>query len=216
MNFDHFKSQVANNKIIVDELWYKKCSAINIQFKFNEYEQGKFNELQFEILNKTGESLLTCPAEALHISLAFILNVKDNSHQNKDHIWKEIQTECIENLRNIANKQKTIKIEFKQLIATNNAVIAVAFDNTEVQNLRSKIKQIEPIKKLTANESNIVHTTLFRYKRKLLEPKSFQKKLDTCKVNIPVTIQEFKIIKELRYPSVETETIGTFEFENNK
>jgi len=212
MCFEHFAELVKQNKLVFDELWLRKCLAVNIQYGFDSVTRGKLNELQSIILQKTGESLLVCPPESLHISIAFILNVKDNRYIDKENTWNEIREECFVKLENIACEQHAISISFNKLVATDSAVIVVAPDSGEINELRRRIKQIEPIGKWARNNAEIVHTTLFRYKEKLKAPQIFQEKLTGCVVNIPLVIKRYDVIKELRYPSIETEVLGSFAF----
>ena len=212
MNLNHFSEKVAKNEIIIDSLWYKECSAINIQYFFDQKEQLFFQSLQSNILKKSGEPLLICPPNSLHISISFVLNVKETFQNSKDQIWENIKDECLEELDFVAQTQAVIKVVFEKLIATDSAVIAIAPDIEAIQELRRKINKVEPIRKWGKNYSNIVHTTLFRYKEKLNNPVRFQHILDEYRVNCHVTIPQFDLVKELRYPSIETELIKSFSF----
>ena len=204
---ERYSSLVLDNKIIVDDLWKRKCLGYNIQYVFPDEQLDSIVEIQRRINKQESSNLYLLPRQSLHISIAWILATRVQYDQSKDQIWKNIESECYAKLERISKSFSEYTVHFKNVVATDTAIILTAKDNGETAEIRKMILNQLPIPEMTNNNSQIIHTTLFRYARPLKDPASFLKQISNIQLDLPIKINSMSIRKELIYPSIKSELL---------
>jgi len=203
---------VARNELIVDQFWKKHCFAVNIQFLLPTPIQKEFSQIQQFLLQGNKEALRKCPTETLHISVAFLIGVKQTYSHDRQELWENIESRCLHSIEHICKKQKAFTITFNRLVATDSAIIIVGTDCGEMQKVRHSLVSNVPIPKETSNGFDIIHSTLFRYRGPLDQPAKLLNYVNCWSAEIPVNIDGISVIKEFVYPSLKIEPIKSFRF----
>lgn len=204
---ERFFSEVSQNQIQVDKEWNNNCLGYNIQFVLPTDVCDQLKIVQQKILETEPNSLYCCPEDSLHIAISWILATRNNYQKPKDEWWKIIGKDCKSGLDKISTESSKFVVNFTNIVATNTAIIALAYDNGEMAKLRQKINTLLPIPIETENKAEIIHSTLFRYAKPLNNPQLLLKVIDGMQLNIPVVIDSLVIRKELIYPSLKSEPL---------
>ena len=139
--------------------------------------------------------------------LCHLLFVHNLIHFNKDDLWREIGENCQSKLKQISSNFPTFTVNFTDIVATNAAIIALAYDDGKMAILKQEIKRLLPIPQETDNKAEIIHTTLFRYAKPLNDPRRLLELVGGFQPQIPVVIDSLSIRKELVYPSLQSELL---------
>jgi hypothetical protein len=149
-----------------------------------------------------------CPEKTLHVSLAWLVAVHASYRVDKDSLWKRHAEEWIAELRRIAAQSVGFRITYEHVVATDSAVIALAQPSEPVNRMREMIRERLRLPAETRNEADLVHTTLFRYRGALCDPKKLLAMLEDTRADATAEIEELVVTKELVYPSLEAEALG--------
>lgn len=204
---ERFFSEVAGNQIQIDKDWGSRCLGHNIQFLMPPTVCTQLNSIQQEILKIEPDSLYYCPEHSLHITIGWILATRQAYSRPKDDLWREIGENCQSKLKQISSNFPTFTVNFTDIVATNAAIIALAYDNGKMAILRQEIKRLLPIPQETDNKAQIIHTTLFRYAKPLNDPRRLLELVGGFQPQIPVVVDSLSIRKELVYPSLQSELL---------
>lgn len=208
---ERFFSEVAENQIQIDKDWGFPCLGYNIQFVLPAVVCARLSSIQQEILKTEPDSLYYCPEHSLHTTITWILATRHTYSKPKDELWEAIEKDCKTGLKKISTSFPSFTVNFTDIVATNAAIIALAYDNEEMTNLRQTIKAVLPILQETENKAEIIHTTLFRYAKPFNNPRRLLELVGGFQVETPVTIDNLAIRKELVYPSLESELLYSVE-----
>ncbi len=96
-------------------------------------------------------------------------------------------------------------IEFHSLVATDTAVIALGTDDGSIATLRKKIMNSLPAPPTQKDTLDLIHTTLFRYRGPLEEPRLFAEAVGNVSFKVAAKVDRIAIVKEIVYPSIESE-----------
>lgn len=204
---EHFFSEVAENQIQIDKEWGSQCLGYNIQFVLPAVVCTQLNTIQQEILKTEPDSLYYCPEHSLHTTVTWILATRHTYSRPKDELWETIGEDCQTKLKQLSSDFPSFTVNFTDIVATNAAIIALAYDNREMATLRQVIKRSLPIPQETENKAEIIHTTLFRYAKPLTDPRRLLELIGGFQPKIPVVINSLSIRKELVYPSLQSELL---------
>src|SRR4028119_1791890 len=80
------RGKVARNEVRVDGLWARPCQAYNVQIELDPRAKASLGEAQ-QALKRAEPSLLVCPQETLHVSVAWLLAVHAGDPAGKDALW---------------------------------------------------------------------------------------------------------------------------------
>jgi hypothetical protein len=205
-----FHEVVSCNRIRPSELWGLPCSGWNIQALLTPDAVQTLGRVQASLLVSEPESLYCCPPEALHLSVAPILESAKEYAFDKETWWSEIGGDCAIQLQAVMTGIPAFSVTYTRLIATDSAVIAVGVDNGSLARIREAIRHALPIPTETAAPPDILHTTLFRYCTPLRDPVGFLESLDrfaTELMAITTRIDRLYIRRELCYPSLASEVV---------
>jgi hypothetical protein len=199
--------KVARNEVRVDPLWARPCRAYNVQIELDARTRASLGKTQ-QILKQAEPNLVACLQKTLHVSIAWLLAVHASYRGPKDSIWERHGEEWTAELSRIAAQSTGFRITYEHVAATDSAVIAIARPSEPVNRIREMIRERLRLPSETCNESNLVHTTLFRYRGQLSDPTKFLAMLEDVSVDAKADVDELIISKELVYPSLEAEVLA--------
>src|SRR5919112_3114391 len=199
--------RVARNEVRASPLWARPCLAYNVQIELDPSAKVSLGKVQ-QSLHRAEPSLLACPQETLHVSLAWLLAVHASYPVAKDSLWERHGEGWMTELARIAAESTGFRIAYEHIVATDSAVIALAEPTEPVNRIRQMIRERLRLPSETRNEADLVHTTLFRYRAPLSDPEKFLAVLDDTSAEAAAEVDELVVSKELMYPSLEAEELA--------
>jgi hypothetical protein len=201
------RERVARNELRASPLWAQPCLAYNVQIELDPRAKASLGKVQ-QSLHQAEPSLLACPRESLHVSVAWLLAVHASYTVPKSSLWERRGEEWTTELDRIAAQSRGFRIAYEHIVATDTAVIALAGPTEPVNRIRQMIRERLLLPSETRNEADLVHTTLFRYRDALSDPEKFLAKLEDTSAEAAVGVDELVVSKELVYPSLEAEVLA--------
>lgn len=166
------REKVARNEVRGSPLWAQSCRAYNVHIELDPRTKASLENTQ-QVLKRAEPTLVACPRQGLHVSIAWLLAVHASYPVAKDSLWKHHGEEWTMELNRIAAQSKGFRITFEHVVATDSAVIALAEPTEPVNRIRRMIRERLRLPSETRNEADLVHTTLFRYRGPLPDPEKF-------------------------------------------
>ena len=200
------RERVARNEVRVSPLWAQPCRAYNLHIELDARTKSSLGKTQ-QALERVEPSLLACPREGLHVSIAWLLAVHASYPVSKDLLWERQGEEWMAELNRIAAESTGFRITYEHVVATDSAVIALAEPSEPVNRIREMIHERLTLPSETRNEAELVHTTLVRYRGRLHDPEKFLAKLGGMSAEATTEVDELIVSRELVYPSLETEVL---------
>jgi hypothetical protein len=202
---------VARNEVRASPLWAQPCLAYNVQIELDPRAKASLGKVQ-QSLHQAEPSLLACPRETLHVSVAWLLAVHASYPIPKDSLWERHGEKWTTELNRIAAESAAFRITYREVVATDSAVIALAEPVEPVNRIRQVIRERLRLPSETRNEADLVHTTLFRYRGPLRDPERFLALLENTSAEAAAAaaaeVDELVVSKELVYPSLEAEVLA--------
>jgi hypothetical protein len=199
------RETVARNEVKVSPLWARPCRAYNVQIELDPRARASLEKTQQGIL-RAEPKLLVCPPRTLHVSVAWLLAVHAGYPVSKDAIWERYGAGWAAEMKRIAARSAGFRISYGRIVATDSAVIALAEPTGPVNRIRRMIRDRLRLPPETRNGADLVHTTLFRYRGPLSDPRRFLATLESTSAETEV--DELVVSRELVYPSLETEALA--------
>jgi 2'-5' RNA ligase len=200
------REKMARNEVRVSPLWARPCRAYNVQIEPDPGTKASLEQIQ-QRLKRAEPNLLVCPKETLHVSIAWLLAVHASYPVAKDSLWERHAEEWTAELARIAAGSRGFRITYEHVVATDSAVIALAWPTEPVNRIRKMIRERLSLPPETRNKADLVHTTLFRYRGALSDPGKFLAMLEDESADATTEVDELVVSKELVYPSLETEVL---------
>ena len=201
------REKVVRNEVRVSELWAQPCRAYNVQIGLDQRTRSSLEKIQQRIY-QAEPNLLVCTGRTLHVSVAWLIAVHASYPVAKDTLWERHGEEWMAELRRIAAHSPGFPITYEHVVATDSAVIALARPGEPVNRIRGMIRERLSLPPETRNEADLVHTTLFRYRGALSDPRKLLTMLEDTSVDATTEVEELVVSKEMVYPSLEAEVLG--------
>ncbi len=203
------REKVARNEVRVSPLWAQPCRAYNVHIELDPRTKTSLEKTQ-QALKLAEPTLLMCPQQTLHVSIAWLLAVHASYPVPKDSLWKRHAEEWTTELDRIAAESAAFRITYREVVATDSAVIALAEPTEPVNRIRQMIRECLRLPTETRNEADLVHTTLFRYHGPLRDPERFLAMLEDTSAGAAAAgeVDELVVSKELVYPSLKAEVLA--------
>jgi hypothetical protein len=201
------REKVARNEVRVSPLWAQSCRAYNVQIELDPRTKASLEKTQ-QVLKRAEPTLVACPQQSFHVSIAWLLAVHASYPVPKDSLWERHGEEWTTELNRIAAQSTAFRITYEHVVATDSAVIALAEPTEPVNRIRRKIRERLQLPSETRNEADLVHTTLFRYRGPLCDPEKFFAMLEDTSAEAAAEVDELVVSKELVYPSLKAEVLA--------
>jgi hypothetical protein len=198
-----FAQDVIANRVRPSQDWNKGCHAYNVHIEPEESARVQFTEVQ-AALGAVEPDLLICPADTLHVSVAWLLAVHADYGEPKQAIWARHGKQWCAQLAHIAAEHRSFVLSFRWLVVTDTSVIVLATPTEPVQQLRAAIRARLVLPPQTKNDADIVHITLARYRSPLADPAGLLAKAHATLLNAPSTASALVVSEEQVFPSLAT------------
>jgi hypothetical protein len=200
---------VRSNSVKIDPQWHADCRAFNIQVALPGDAKRALGEFQ-DAIQDVEPDLLRCPVDTLHISLMPLLAVRVEYSRPKEELWDESAPRWLRALEDAVSTETSISLHFRQVVATDAAVVVVAAPVEPVNELRRRIASRLELPPAPPPLPTLVHTSIFRYGSPLRDPETFLATVNALRPSVPLTIVELTVSREVVYPSIVVEEIQTF------
>ena len=119
------REKVARNGVLDSPLWARPCRAYNVQIGLDPSSKASLERTQ-QALKRAEPTLLACPRQTLHVSIAWLLAVHASYPVPKDLLWESHKGGWTGELSRIAAQNTGFEITYEHVVATDSAVIALA------------------------------------------------------------------------------------------
>jgi hypothetical protein len=196
---------VLANQVLLAGRWGRPCRAYNVCIQPDPAEAAALAGLQASVLRRK-PSLLRVPEPALHASLAWLLPVHQEFGRPKDALWQRHGPRWLATVADAAATTTRFRLTFRQFVATDSAVIAVADEPNQLGALR---RDLVPLLDVPGSSSSggLAHITLFRYATPLHAPARLLHWLEGTGFREDIDVRELVIVKERVYPALDIEIL---------
>lgn len=201
------RADVLGNRLAIEHRWGRPCLSYFVCIRPDAAARDGLSSIQDAV--GAQESLLRVPPEALHVSVAWLLPVQQEFARPKAELWAEHGPEWLVFLAETLGRLPVFRLSFTSLVATDSAVIAVAAAPNQAGVLRQRIVAgLQVPWRMSTGE--LVHTTLFRYRAELADPRSFLRRVGEIEVDVDLSVAEVLVVREPLFPSLANEVVHRF------
>jgi hypothetical protein len=190
---------VLANDLQLDHRWGKPCLAYNVFVEPDPAGREDLAAIQDQVI-KREPALLRLPRECLHITAVNLLGLYDEFDRPKDELWRERGRAWLAELTRLAAETEPIRLDYRRVVATRTAVIAIAAEPNGLTSFRTAARSALDVPGRLANSHEIVHSTLFRYAQPLRDPAGLLAWLTSTEFLARLTVSELVVAREHLYP----------------
>lgn len=203
------RASVLANRLCLELRWGRPCRAFNLCIPPGERARQALCGLQ-DAISAAEPSLLRVPRRAMHVSAAWLMPVHlELSAAEKDDLWDRHSPEWLEVVAEEVAELGELGLRYRDLVATDSAIIALASPSGQVNKLRRRLaERLRLPAALSAGD--MVHTTLFRYAGPLRDPGSLLGTLADLDIRIEIRARELVMVRELVFPALELDVLRRF------
>lgn len=148
------------------------------------------------------------PAPSLHVTLYSVTPVRGDF--DKDEYWRRHGAAACAEFSAWAEQAPAMRLHFRELRATAQAVIAVAEPLEPVWELRRRLAASLPEPPGGAAHYDIIHCTLARYAAPERLPPDFARRVAASSLKADWPLREARLLRETVYPTLAFEMLGAF------
>lgn len=206
---DDFKAELML-QTVADTIWGQSCLAYHVQPELSLETRVSLGEVQKAIAECWPVPLYFAPADALHVTLYALVNVKDRF--DKEGYWSGIAEPCRALLDDLCTGHGPLELRFIKLKVTDTAIIATATDETGlIMRIRERIAGlIPPPPGLKSMRYNLIHSTLARYRTSDTVSEDVVRAVESIPVSVTAPVDSLKIIRETLFPCLAMSDLFSF------
>ena len=209
---DQNKEKFLRNEIEIDSTWEKPIWGVTLQIDLGEKVRDLLCKYQEKLEKLEPNNLLLLPRQYQHISFNQVVFWGGQYELGTEGTWNKVAEEFLKAFKEQNRKHSSFKVSFSKLVATTGGIIWCGYDeNDEMENLREEFLKILPFPKETTKLNHIVHTTVARYKNKLVDPDKVLDFVDKNTESVDITVDKIILRNELVFPSIKTESLAEIE-----
>jgi hypothetical protein len=209
---DQNKEKFLRNEIEIDSTWRKPIWGVILQIDLGEKIRDSLCKYQKELEKLELNNLLLLPRQYQHISFNQVVFWGGQYELGTEGTWNNVAEEFIKAFREQNRKHNSFKVEFSKLVATTGGIIWCGYDeNDEMEHLRREFLKILPFPKETTKLNHIIHTTVARYKNKLIDPLKVLDFVNKNSESADMTVNKIVLRNELVFPSIKTKSLAEIE-----
>jgi hypothetical protein len=198
------------NRIDLDTMWGKEIFGVCLQVDLSQPVQDVVVGFQHALEQLEPGNFLFPPRESQHVSVDQVVFWNGDYARGGQATWDAMQSDFVERMHRLDDVEKPFEIVFSKLIATKNAIVLAAYDQTdEFQQLRERLHHELPFPEETTKLNDIIHTTVARFKNQLDNPQAIMDYLHSRHSKIAMTVSQIILRNELVFPSLRTKDIST-------
>jgi hypothetical protein len=103
---------MVRNEVRVSPLWAHSCRAYNVQIELEPRTKASLEKTQ-RALKRAEPTLVACPRQTLHVSIAWLLAVHASYPVPKDSLWERYAEEWMAELNRIAAQSTGFRITYE-------------------------------------------------------------------------------------------------------
>lgn len=189
--------------------WGTPCRAFNLCIDLSDAVRRPLSDVQDTIV-AAEPSLLRVPQHALHMSVAWLLPVHlELSAAEKEVLWAANTLDWLAGIAGELADLGRFMLCCSRVVATDSAVIALAWPTGQINELRRKLARRLRIPG-DVSSGDLLHTTLFRYSGPVSDPPALIAAAASIDVQIEVPVTELLVIRETVFPTLESEILHCF------
>ena len=194
---------VLANRLSGGHRWGRPCLGYNVCVRPDPQAAAALAEVQARA-RQLEPSLLRVPEHAMHANVAWLLPVHLEFGRAKDELWEQHGPGWVTALTAAVTGMDRFRLCYRQLVATDSAIIAVAGEPNRISELR---RQLAPVLRLPrpVSAGGLVHLTLFRYGGRLRDPAALLEWLAAAEVEVEQPVTELLVVRERVFPSLDYE-----------
>ncbi len=167
-------------------------------------------DAQDKLVETWGKAIYCPPAESLHITLMDWIAPLVDYGKEKDEIFREIYSDYDKVFREVIENMSTIKVSFREIHISSNAIIIVGTDGGQFRSIRQGFLDKVELLPGTKRPPSIIHCTIARFNEAIeLEPiKHF---IDHIQFFAEENVKSFRLVKETRTPMLDYTVHGNYD-----
>jgi hypothetical protein len=189
---------VLANDLRLDWRWGQPCEVYNAFLRPDPAGRDELAAIQEEAL-RLEPGLLRIPPGSLHLTAIFLLGLYDEFDRPRAELWSEHGPRWLDQLRDMTAATQPFELCFRNLVATDAAIIAVADEPNGVTALRQAAEPVLDRLSDFRYDQPIVHMTLFRYRQPLRDPAGLLAWLAGAGGEARVRVAELLVAREHTY-----------------
>lgn len=189
---------VLAGRLTIEERWGRPWLAYNVFIRADPAGAAVLSAAQEPIL-ALEPGLRRMPADATHITVIFMLPGASEFEEPKDELWRRHGSRWLAQLGQITAELPRFRLQFRHLVATDAAIIAVADEPNQISALRrAAVAALDVPGRTQVNA--LVHTTLFRYASPLRDPAELLRYLAGADAAAELDVAELLVARERTFP----------------
>lgn len=189
----------------VDPMWGQPCSAYHLQYRFTDAALRHISVIQDKLENAVG-GLRRVPQSAIHLTVITFLHPQLGLEA--DEVWARNQERWADGLLQVCGSAKPVSLSLDTVRAFDTAIVLMTANCASLQTLRRVIVKDLALPS-AASVLHIAHTSLFRYENLDIAEHERPESLISADA-LDIQISEVLLVRETKYPSLESEILGRF------
>jgi hypothetical protein len=192
------------NQLRPEHRWGTPCRAFNLCIDLGDAVRRALSDVQ-DTIAVAEPSLLRVPQPAMHMSVAWLLPVHlELSAAEKEDLWAANAQDWLAGIAGELTGLRRFRLCCSRVVATESAVIALAWPTGQINELRRKLSRRLRIPG-DVSTGDLLHTTLFRYTGPVGDPRALITAAASIDVQIEVPVTELLVIRERVFPTLESD-----------
>jgi len=189
----------------VDPMWGQPCSAYHLQYRFSDAALRQISVIQDKLENVVG-GLRRVPQSAIHLTVITLLHSQLGFEA--DEMWLQNRERWTHGLLQVSASAQPVSLRLDTVKAFDTAIVLMTANCAGLQTLRQTIVEELALPR-AASVPHIAHTSLFRYETLDIAEHQRPESLISASA-LDIQISEVLLVRETRYPSLESEILGRF------
>jgi hypothetical protein len=192
------RAAVLANQLRLDWRWGQACEVYNAFIRPDPPGRDEIAAIQEQAL-QLEPGLLRIPPAALHLTAISLLGLYDEYDRPRTELWAEHGPRWLVQIAALAAATPSFDLRFRNLVATDAAIIAVADEPNGLTALREAAASVIQRQGDFRYEQPIVHMTLFRYRVPLRDPAALLAWLADAGCQARIRVTELFVAREHTY-----------------
>jgi hypothetical protein len=186
-------------------MWAQACLAYSVQAQLHGNATMLIRQFQDMTAKDSPVRLHLIPQSALHCSVVTLI-APDSKIVSKAAAWRRIREAIEDDLIAIIRGRQSIPTHFDAIRVTRHAVVALVHEQPPIfAELRTRFARLLDRLNLPSRTYSQTHVTLARFAQDgRVDPALFG-----LSHILPVTFTGLKLVREVRYPSLELEDVSS-------
>jgi|SRR3990167_10743103 len=200
--------KILNNETEIDLMIGKPVQGVTLQIDLSQEIKQVIKTIQQQLIQMES-TLYLSPLEFAHISFNQVVYWKGTYKLGQIKTWELVQEEFVTKFLALNKTLRAFSIAFQPLIVFPTAIIWAAYDgNDELEKLRELFFEKLPFPTETPKRNHMIHTSLARFKKKLINPQKLMGFVSLQKFDATMKVSEIILRSENLYPSLKTREIA--------